>query len=134
MKTEIVFICLAAMGNALLFAGDKAAAINEATVLIADWKEEKIETLETRIAAITEVDSLRTLAFFSRGAAYPQNAEDNEIDAKLDRIFWASVKALLKQDNHRADASLRVIERSNLLQGGDLLLFRELKEQAKEGK
>ncbi len=111
-------------------ARDKASGIDAAAVIIANWRQLESDKLETRIVALSDVDALRTIAFFSRGASFPQNAEDIEVDAKLDRMFWASVKSLLKEDNKDARDALRLIERSSLLQSGDLLLFKVLGEQA----
>jgi uncharacterized membrane-anchored protein len=133
MKLRTTLLALAVLGHAIAGAGDKEAGIDAATEIIAAWKQMKTEEIEARISKLSDVDALRTIAFFGLGAAYPQNAEDAEIDARLTRMFWMSIRALQKQKTQQAEAALRCIERSNLLQGGDLLLLRELSAQTKEG-
>jgi hypothetical protein len=115
-----------------LGASDKALGINAAVAIIANWQTVPADELESRIAAMSDINALRTIAFFSRGAGFPQSAEDVEVDTRLDRMFWASVKALQVQGNKESNDALRIIEHSSFLQNGDLLLFKELGEQARK--
>lgn len=130
MRLKTTLIGVLALGAAMAVAREKTTRINAATEVIAGWNQMDIALLETRIASISDVDALRTLAYFSFGASLPQKAEDIGVDAKLDRMFWATVRSLQKQGSPEAAEALRRIEQ--FLQDGDLLRFRELGRLAKD--
>lgn len=117
-----------------LHAQDKEAAVSAATELLSRWQRSDIAAVEQEISRMTNVVTLRIVAFASRAASFPENAEEVAVDSRLNRIFWASVRALCELQNDDAKAARRIILDSGLVQGGDRILFKAFEERGQDGR
>lgn len=110
-------------------AQDKEAAVNAATELLSRWRKADIVTVEQEISRMTNVVTLRIVAFASRAASFPEKAEEVAVDSRLNKIFWASVRALCEIQTDDAKSARRIILDSGLVQGGDRILFKTFEER-----
>lgn len=114
-------------------AQDKEAAVNAATELLSRWRKSDIAVVEQEISRMTNVVTLRIVAFASRAASFPENAEEVAVDSRLNKIFWASVRALCEIPTDDAKAARRILLDSGLVQGGDRILFKTFEERGRGG-
>jgi hypothetical protein len=112
-------------------AQNKEAGVDSGMELLSRWRTTPIPVLEQEISRMTNVNALRTIAFACRGASFPEKAEDIAVDNRLNRIFWASVRALCGTQTDEAKAARRIILESGLVQGGDRILFKSFEERGR---
>lgn len=132
MSTWKLFLLSSVIASVNLYSEEKGRSVDIAIALLGQWRSERIDSVEQKIESMEDVDALRIIAFASRSAAFPEMAENIEIDARLNRVFWASIRALCKIETENAKAARRVIWDSGLIQGGDRILFKQLEDRVKD--
>src|SRR5512144_2712710 len=92
MRALAIFFCCLYWVAA--HAQNKETGVNAAMDLLSRWQSADIVAIERELSRLTNVDTLRIIAFASRSASFPERAEDIAVDSRLNRMFWASVRAL----------------------------------------
>lgn len=132
MKALTILACCLLCCMAL-HAQNKEVAVNAAVDVLSRWQKTDIVAIEQELSRMTNVDTLRILAFASRSAFYPGNVEDLAVDSRLDRIFWGSVRRLCEMQTENAKRARKMILESGLVQDGDHLRFKLLEENGLKG-
>jgi len=85
------------------------------------------QQVETEVKKITEPQEIVMLGLFCRSILGSENAEDVSYDRVFNFAYWYCVELLAQNHSPASVSSLSLLEKKSNLIGGELSLFREIK-------